>query len=142
MHFFDKRKKKILVVDDSEIDLELVEMILEEKYTILPTKSGKEALDYILRDDTVDLVLLDLLMPEMDGWETFSRIRDLGRISHVPIAFLTSVYGTDEQTRAKELGAADYIMKPYTKEELLDRITVILKEYSEKHEKKTVSPNV
>ena len=137
MQFFNKKKKKILAIDDSEIDLELVEAMLEESYTILPTKSGKEALDFLLRDDSVDLILLDLIMPEMDGWETFSRIKDLGQISHIPIAFLTSVYGTDEQNRAKEMGAADYIMKPYTREVLLDRIAAILK----KHAKKNVAAN-
>ena len=125
--FFEKRKKRILVVDDSEIDLNLVEIILQDKYTVLPTKSGQEALEYLIRNNKVDLILLDLIMPEMDGWETFSRIRDLGTISNVPIAFLTSVYGTDEQNRAKEIGAADYIFKPYTKIELEKRIKILLK---------------
>jgi len=127
MAFFIKKKKKILAVDDSEIDLDLVEIMLQDKYTILPTKSGKEALDYLLHHDTVDLILLDLIMPEMDGWETFSRIKDLGTISHIPISFLTSVHETDAQNRAKEIGAADYILKPYTREDLLKRIKIILK---------------
>jgi CheY-like chemotaxis protein len=126
MLFFTKKKIKILVVDDSEIDLDLVEMMLQDKYTILPTKSGKEALDYLLHYNNVDLILLDLIMPEMDGWETFNRIKDLGYISNVPIAFLTSVHGIDEQNHAKEIGAADYIFKPYTREELLKRIKIIL----------------
>jgi len=133
MAFFIKKKKKILAVDDSEIDLELIEMMLQDKYTILPTKSGKEALDYLFHDDNVDLILLDLIMPEMDGWETFSRIKDLGLISHIPIAFLTSASGTDKQSHAKEIGAADYILKPYTKEELLKRIKIILKKYPVKN---------
>jgi len=127
MAFFIKKKKKILAVDDSEIDLDLVELMLQDKYIILPTKSGKEALDYLLHHDIVDLILLDLIMPEMDGWETFSRIKDLGAISHVPIAFLTSVRGADEQNRAREIGAADFILKPYTRKELLTRVKVILK---------------
>ena len=127
MPFFARTKKKILVVDDSEIDLDLVEMILQNKYTILPTKSGKEALDYLLNYNNVDLVLLDIIMPEMDGWETFSRIKDLGHISNVPIAFLTSVREIDQQNQAKEIGAADYIFKPYTKKELIKRIKNILK---------------
>jgi len=127
MGFFTRKKKKILAVDDSELDLELVEMILQDKYTILPTKSGQEALDYLLRNSDIDLILLDLIMPDMDGWETFSRIKDLGTISHIPIAFLTSVQGSEEQNRAKELGAADYIFKPYSGKELLQKIKTILK---------------
>ena len=129
MLFFGKKKKKILAVDDNEIDLNLIENMLQNEYTILPTKSGKEALDYLLHGDTVDLILLDLIMPEMDGWETFSRVKDLGNISHVPIAFLTAVQGTEEQNRAKEMGAVDYIFKPYTKKELLKRIKTIIKKY-------------
>jgi len=129
MSLFVKKKKKILVVDDSEMDLDLIEMILQDKYTILPTKSGKEVLDYLLQNNNVDLILLDLIMPEMDGWETFSRIKDLGLISNIPIAFLTSTHGTDEQSHAKKIGAADYIFKPYTREELLKRIEIILKKY-------------
>ncbi|WP_461255757.1 response regulator [Treponema sp. R80B11-R83G3] len=124
---FLKKKKKILAVDDSEIDLDLLEALLQDKYTVLPTKSGKEALDYLLHFSNVDLILLDLIMPEMDGWETFSRIRDLGNITDVPIVFLTSVHGEEEQKHAKEIGAADYIFKPFSREELIDRIEVILK---------------
>ena len=120
------KKKKILAVDDSEIDLDLLEALLQDKYTVLPTKSGKEALDYLLHFSNVDLILLDLIMPEMDGWETFSRIRDLSNITDVPIAFLTSVHGEKEQTHAKEIGAADYIFKPFSREDLINRIEVIL----------------
>jgi Response regulator containing a CheY-like receiver domain and a GGDEF domain len=124
---FLKKKKKILAVDDSEIDLDLIEALLQDKFTVLPTKSGKEALDYLLHFSNVDLILLDLIMPEMDGWETFSRIRDLSNITDVPIAFLTSVHGEKEQNRAKEIGAADYIFKPFAKEDLINRIENILK---------------
>jgi len=122
-----KKKKKILAVDDSEIDLDLIEALLQDKYTVLPTKSGKEALDYLLHFSNVDLILLDLIMPEMDGWETFNRIRDLSNITDVPIAFLTSVHGEKEQNRAKEIGAADYIFKPFKREDLISRIENILK---------------
>jgi len=131
MAFF-KKKKKILAVDDSEIDLELLEFMLKDKYTVLPTKSGKEALDYLLHFGNVDLILLDLIMPEMDGWETFSRIRDLGNITDVPIAFVTSVHGEEEQGRAKEMGAADYIFKPFSREELIKRIDIMFKKPHEK----------
>jgi CheY-like chemotaxis protein len=136
MDYFTNKKKRILVVDDSEIDLDLVEMMLQDKYTILPTKSGKEALNYLIHNNNVDLILLDLIMPEMDGWETFSRIKNLGIISNVPIAFLTSVHGTEEQKHAKGIGAADYIFKPYTKEELLKMIKAIIKKNKNHIERK------
>ena len=129
MSFFDGKMKKILVVDDSVIDLDLVEVMLKDRYTILPTKSGKEALDYLFQAGAPDLILLDLMMPDMDGWETFDRIRALGSIAKVPIAFLTSSHGTAEQDRAREMGAADYIFKPFSKKELLKRVEAIMKEY-------------
>jgi len=72
-------------------------------------------------------------MPEMDGWETFSRIKDLGIITDIPVAFLTSVHGEEEQNRAKEMGAADYIFKPFKGEDLLKRIEIILKKGPEKN---------
>jgi len=129
---FLRKKKKILAVDDSEIDLDLIEAMLNDKYTILPTRSGKEALDYLLHFSNVDLILLDLIMPEMDGWETFSRIKDLGIITEIPIAFVTSVHEEEAQDRAKKIGAVDYIFKPYSREDLLKRVDIILKKPPEK----------
>ena len=128
MVFFVK-KKRILAVDDSEINLVLLENMLNDRYTILPARSGREALDYLLQNSDVDLILLDLIMPEMDGWETFNRIKDLSSISNIPIAFLTSAHGVNEQNRAKEMGVVDYILKPYTRKELLKRIKIIFKKY-------------
>jgi PleD family two-component response regulator len=121
------KKKKILAVDDSEIDLEILENMLKDKFTVLPTKSGKEALDYLLHFSNVDLILLDVIMPEMDGWETFSRIKDLSNITDVPVAFVTSLQGEEEQKRAKEIGVSDYILKPFEKDELIKRINIMLK---------------
>ena len=127
--FFVKKKKKILMVDDSEIDLDLVESMIQDQYIFLPTKSGKEALDYLLHAEKPDLILLDLIMPEMDGWETFGRLKALACISNVPIAFITSEHGIKEQNHAREIGAADYILKPFAKEELLKRIKDIIKKF-------------
>ena len=126
MAIFNKKKKKILYVDDSEVDLDLVENMLQDFYTVLPSKSGQEALDFLLRNDSINLILLDLIMPEMDGFETFSRIKDLGTMSHIPIAFLTSSKEENDQAQAEKLGAADYILKPYTQKELLTRIKNII----------------
>ena len=122
-----KEKKIILLVDDSEIDLDLAQFILQDKYRIIPTKSGKEALDSLLRGPVPDLVLLDLIMPNMDGWETFNRIKAISCLKGIPIAFLTIERGAAEQNHAREIGAADYIFKPYQKEELLKRIKNIIK---------------
>lgn len=128
------RKKSILIVDDSELDLILVEHMLDDKYEIFSTQSGKEALDFLLNVNTPDLILLDLIMPEMDGWETFSRIKALSSISHIPIAFITSETGEAEQDRAREMGAVDFIFKPYERYELHERVKAIFKKYPVKAE--------
>jgi putative two-component system response regulator len=127
MAFFVKEKKKILLVDDSEIDLAFTQLLLQNKYTVVSAKSGKEALDHLLRGPVPDLVLLDLIMPSMDGWETFNRIKAITCLKGVPIAFLTIEHGITEQNHAREIGAVDYIFKPYKRKDLLKRIKVILK---------------
>ena len=119
-------KKNILIVDDDSIQLEHAKLMLQDEYTILTAKSGKEAVDYFLHRTAPNLVLLDILMPNMDGWETFNQIRGLSLLQNVPIAFLTSLNGTEEEKRAREMGAADYIMKPFNKEDLLSRVKNIL----------------
>ena len=132
MAFFVKKKKKILVVDDSELALTLVEMILKDRYIVNLAKSGKDAIDYLSQGNIPDLILLDLIMPEMDGWETFNRIKELDYLNNVPIAFLTSLHGKEEQTHALEIGAEDYIFKPFARKELLNKVKIIIKKNMEK----------
>jgi len=129
-------KKKILVVDDDEVHILVAENILKNEYEVFTAKSGKEALDHLLHGLVPDLLLLDILMPDMDGWETFNRIKALSYLKDVPIVFLTSVSKTTEEKRAFEIGADGYITKPYDKKELLDRIKKIIeKKDREKNEK-------
>ena len=127
MAFFVKEKKKLLLVDDSEIDLAIAQVILQDKYVVVSAKSGKEALDYLLRGPVPDMILLDLIMPNMDGWETFNRIKAISCLRGVPIAFLTIEQGITEQNHAREIGAADYILKPFQRKELLKRVKIVLK---------------
>jgi len=118
------------MIDDSVLDISVTEHMIDKgMYEFYIAKSGREALKHLSGGFFPDLILLDIIMPEMDGWETFSRIKDLGLISNIPIAFLTSAHGAEEQNHAKEIGAADYILKPYTREVLLKRIGIILKKY-------------
>jgi len=118
--------KKILVVDDSEIHLLLVEGILKGKYDTTTAKSGKEALAIISKGYIPDFILLDVLMPEIDGWETFNKIKGISLLRDVPIAFFTSLDGEKEKRYAAQIGAADMINKPCEGEELLRRIKSIL----------------
>jgi CheY-like chemotaxis protein len=122
-----KEKKKILLVDDDEVFLDLGKLILESEYEVIPVKSGKEALKLLLQGLVPNLILLDILMPNMDGWETFNRLKTIVFLQKVPIAFVTSLSTEEDEKQAYELGAADFIRKPYIKGDLLDRVEVLVK---------------
>lgn len=120
-------KKKILLVDDDEIQHAIAENMLSEEYDIYKANSGNEALNYLCTSGFIPhLILLDIMMPEMDGWEVFNRVKAISLLKNVPIAFLTAVNDTAQEKRAFELGAEDFITKPYEQEYLLNRIKKIL----------------
>ena len=106
------QKPRILVVDDDLMSLEMLITILSEEYAVLRATSGEEALELISRT-APDLILLDVVMPEMDGYELFQRIRQLPGLEELPILFLTCMDEQDCESRGLELGAGDYITKPY-----------------------------
>ena len=119
-------KKKILVIDDDEIHLAMVEIVLKKEYEIATTKSGKEALEMFMHGTAPDLILLDIMMPSMDGWETFNRLKAISLLRSVPIIFLSSVTDENEMDRAYKMGAADFITKPYDRTDLKERIKKVL----------------
>jgi putative two-component system response regulator len=115
-------KKKILLVDDNKIQLIIAENVLKNDYTVFIATSGKEAIEHLLKGSTPDLILLDIIMPEMDGWETFHRIKAISLLKDIPIMFLTSETEESIEKKAFEIGAVDYIKKPFKREDLLNRI--------------------
>lgn len=112
--------KKILVVDDDPALVRLIDRVLTQKgYEVMKANNGRDALR-ILHSQRPDLVLLDVVMPGMDGWQTCSRIRD---ISDVPIIILTGTHKTeDDITRGLEYGADSYLLKPVGNKELVARV--------------------
>lgn len=112
---------KILIVDDSKTVLNQAVILLKEHYHVFPALSGSSALK-ILEHQTPDLILLDLMMPEMDGKEFFSNIQEDTNLADIPVIFLTS--NTEDKTEADclNLGAYDFIGKPIVKEVLLSRV--------------------
>jgi methyl-accepting chemotaxis protein len=119
-------KQKILMVDDDVIHLEMAEAVLENNYYVLTAKSGKEALGLFYQGLVPNLILLDLVMPGMDGWDTYSRIKAMSSLHDIPIAFITTSSDPNDMKHAKEAGAVDYIKKPYDRDDLLKRISKIL----------------
>ena len=122
-------KRKLLLVDDDEIHLAITGNMLKSDYDIITVKSGKEALTHLIKGTVPDLILLDIIMPNMDGWETYNRIRGISLLRDVPIAFLTSVDGKTEEQHAHEMGAADFIPKSCKKDEFLTRIDSIIEKH-------------
>jgi PleD family two-component response regulator len=118
-------KKKILLVDDDKIQLTVSTMILKNNYELATARSGQEALRLVNEGFIPDLVLLDIIMPGMDGWETFQMLRSIDSIQSVPIIFITSLQNQNALKRAYELGASDFIMKPIIRMDLLNRIEKI-----------------
>jgi methyl-accepting chemotaxis protein len=120
-------KQKILVVDDDSIHLEMVKTVLSNDYDVTTAISGKEALGLFYQGLVPQLILLDLIMPEMDGWDMYGRIKAIGGLYDTPIAFFTTSTDPKDIEHAREIGAVDYIKKPYDKDDLLQRIARILK---------------
>ena len=119
------KKKNIFLIDDDTIFQDIVVSIMSDKYNVVTSKSGKEAL-MLLAKNIPDLILLDIIMPEMDGWETFHQVRGISTLYQVPIAFVTTISEEEGLKEAKRIGAIDYITKPIDGEDFLNRIDKIL----------------
>jgi DNA-binding response OmpR family regulator len=115
---------QILVVDDAEKIRSRVRMLLEQAgHAVLEAGTGREALR-VLYAEKPDVVLLDVSMPDMDGWEALERIREL---TWVPVLMVTARDAPPERVRGLRGGADDYIVKPFEPDELLARIEVALR---------------
>ncbi len=112
--------KRILVVDDDTMNLKRTELILGKQYDVVLVESGEAALRK-LRIEKIDLILLDIAMPEMDGIETFERMKKEFDIK-IPVIFLTASGYEDDVRTAIELGAVNYLKKPFFPQELLKRV--------------------
>ena len=131
-------QKRILVVDDDSMNLVRTKMILGKQYDVILSESGEDALKK-LKNETIDLVLLDIEMPEMSGIETFEQMKDIpveipnmngietfermkDLPAEVPVIFLTASGDEEDVMSAIRLGAVNYLKKPFYPEELLKRV--------------------
>lgn len=128
----DRRKKgTILIVDDDEFELDIHAMYLKSDYNVLTCPSGKKALEIVQRE-ALDLILLDIEMPGMDGFDTLDRIRTLENGMNVPVVGLTGNSSKVAVLNFISKGGNDYLVKPVVKENLLNKVSTMLS-CKEKH---------
>ena len=123
-------KIKILVVDDESRMRKLVrDFLVREDYEVLEAGDGEAALDIFYQEKNIALIILDVMMPKMDGFTVLSKIRSEG--CDVPVIMLTAKSETDDKINGLDLGADDYLAKPFDTKELLARIRAITRRKSE-----------
>jgi DNA-binding response OmpR family regulator len=116
--------EKILIIDDEEPTVQLIGMLLERRgFEVIKAYRAEDGLRKAYRYQP-DLVLLDIMMPEMDGWEVCKRLREM---SDVPIIFLTARIDVKDVVKGLEMGADDYVVKPYENDELVARVRAHLR---------------
>ncbi|MCL1992506.1 MAG: methyl-accepting chemotaxis protein [Spirochaetes bacterium] len=120
------QKEKILLIDDDSIHLELTTAMLEGSYEITVAKSGQDALTLFYGGYTPSLILLDLVMPGIDGWSTFKRLKAISNLHDIPAAFFTSSTDPKDREQAQKLGVADFIAKPVNQGDLMDRVKKLI----------------
>ena len=127
-------KQKILIVDDTPDILLVVAKRLESwGYQALTAESGEEGLR-IAQEQIPDLVLLDIMMPRMKGRDVCARLKANPRTAHIPVIFLTALGLADHIKAGMDLGAEDYIVKPFDLDELKVRIGICLARHNKKQE--------
>lgn len=107
------KKNRILIVDDDQFNISVLTEILNDEYDIITAESGDKALKAVAGPHPPDLILLDILMPEMDGYQVCTHIKADKETAHIPIVFVTAVSEAMDAAKAFKIGAVDYVTKPF-----------------------------
>ena len=119
------QKKKILAVDDNPDNTTIVKELFREDYDLRTAATGKEALE-MATDFQPDLILLDIMLPDMDGYEVCRRLREHSSLSHTKIVMVTAKGALEDKVTGYEVGANDYITKPFEEENILESVAFFL----------------
>lgn len=122
----ENRESRILIIDDNEELRHFIKNILSKEYKVLEAANGKEGLDITLKKSP-DIVISDIMMPEMDGVEYLNAVKNDHDISHIPIILLTAKSSIDDRIKGMEYGADDYITKPFNSTYLKAKIASLIK---------------
>lgn len=118
-------KKHILMVDDVSTNLKCVEEVLRDWYKLSMVKSGVQAFQF-MEKVIPDMILLDINMPDMNGYEMLEKLNCNSQLKDIPVVFLTADIDMESEEKARKLGAVDYLKKPFDPKEMLKRISIIL----------------
>ena len=129
-------REHILVIDDDPALLEQAEYILSERYAVSLANSGKQGVSFLEKGGRADIILLDIIMPDLDGFQTLDAIRSIDGCEKIPVIFLTSLSDAESELHGLRSGATDYITKPYNPLVLLARVELRLKTGNRLDEKK------
>jgi PleD family two-component response regulator len=110
--FTEDNRQKILIVDDAPLNIEMLGVMLADDYQISFAMDGQQAISMIGKSQP-DLILLDIMMPDMDGFEVCRYIKDSEELAHIPVIFITVLGEATEESLGLSMGAADYISKPF-----------------------------
>ncbi len=120
------KKYKILIVDDAQPNIAVLIQILKADYKLVPVINGEKALKFAQGGNPPDLILLDVMMPGMDGYEVCRIIKSDENTKDIPIIFVTGNVTDEEREKGMALGAADYLTKPVDAAAVLEKISEIL----------------
>lgn len=118
-------KKKLLAVDDNPDNIAIMEELFEDKYDLRTASGGEEALQ-IATDFQPDIILLDIMMPGMDGYEVCRRLRDCPSLIDTKIIMVTAKGALEDRVKGYEVGANDFITKPFAEENILESVEFFL----------------
>ena len=136
LQFYPKSEIKILVVDDREDNLFSIEAILaKDNYTIVKANSGSAALKILLKEHDFSLILMDVQMPDMNGFETANIIYERDKLKHIPVIFITAYSNDDDHIfKGYKMGGVDYIYKPINPDLLRVKVSVFVELYRKNHQ--------
>jgi DNA-binding response OmpR family regulator len=120
-------KKKILVVDDEITIRTLLEKFLSNQYEVTAVGNGNEALTWLQSGNMPDLMIVDLEMPSMDGFEFLQQVKSTGFFRAIPVMMLSGVDSSAERVKCLKAGALDFMIKPFNPEELTIKIDILMR---------------
>ncbi len=123
----EKKKSEILIVDDEITILKLLQNFLNQEFKTNIQKNGEDALAWLQEGNIPDLIIADIQMPGMDGFDFIKSVRASGFFEDIPIMMLSGNEQSSDRIRCLRLGADDYIVKPFNPEELMLRVNIILR---------------